>query len=76
MKNNSYTKDFKIEAVQEYLSGGGSLEGICIKYQIRSTETLQKWISMYNDLKELKDYIPKPEVYTKMAYRKKTTQQA
>jgi len=74
LKNNIYTKNFKIEVVEEYLSGGGSLEDICVKYQIPGVATLYRWISMYNDLEELRDYIPKPEVYTKMAYRKKTTQ--
>ena len=75
LKNNSYTKEFKINAVEEYLSGGGSLEDICNKYQIPSDATLRKWIARYNDLEELRDYIPRPEVYTKMAYRKKTTQE-
>jgi transposase-like protein len=75
LKNSSYTKEFKINAVEEYLSGKGSIETICNKYQIPSSDTLRKWITKYNDLKELKDYIPKPEVYTKMANRKKTTQE-
>ena len=74
-KNNSYTREFKINAVEEYLSGNGSLEEICNKYQIPSDYTLRQWIAKYNDLKELEDYKPRPEVYTKMAYRKKTTQE-
>ena len=73
-KNSSYTKEFKIKTVEEYLSGSGSQEDICNKYQIPSTRTLRQWIAKYNDLEELKDYIPKPEVYTKMA-RRKTTQE-
>ena len=36
---------------------------------------MRRWIAKYNDLKELEDYIPRPEVYQKMAYRKKTTQE-
>lgn len=74
-KNSSYTKEFKINVVEDYLSGNGSLEDICNKYQIPSDYTLRQWIAKYNDLKELEDYLPKPEVYTKMAYRKKTTQE-
>ncbi len=74
MKNSSYTKEFKTNAVEEYLSGNGSLETICNKYQIPSHETLRKWIAKYNGHEELKDYISKPEVYTKMA-RRKTTQE-
>ena len=74
-KNSSYTKEFKIKTVEEYLSGSGSQEDICNKYQIPSTRTLRQWIAKYNDLEELKDYIPKPEVYTKMAYRKTTLEE-
>ena len=74
-KNSSYTKEFKIQVVEDYLSGGGSQLEICNKYQIPSHTTLYNWIAKYNDLKELDDYIPRPEVYTKMAYRKKTTQE-
>ena len=73
LKNSSYTKEFKIQVVEDYLSGGGSQEDICNKYQIPSATTLRKWIARYNDLRELEDYILRPEVYTKMAYRKKTT---
>ena len=75
MKNSSYTKEFKTNAVEEYLSSSGSQEDICNKYQIPSTRTLRQWIAKYNDLEELKDYIPKPEVYTKMAYRKTTLEE-
>lgn len=75
LKNSSYTKEFKIEAVEDYLSGGGSLMDICNKYQISSDHTLRKWIAKYNDLKELEDYKPKPEVYTKMARRKTTLEE-
>jgi transposase-like protein len=75
LKNSSYTKEFKINAVEDYLAGNGSLDDICNKYQIASSPTLSKWIAKYNDLKELEDYIPRPEVYKKMAHRKKTTQE-
>ncbi|MBQ9644119.1 MAG: helix-turn-helix domain-containing protein [Lachnospiraceae bacterium] len=75
LKNSSYTREFKINAVEEYLSGNGSIDDIRNKYQIPSHSTLRKWIAKYNDLKELEDYLPRPEVYKKMAYRKKTTQE-
>jgi len=75
LKNSSYTKEFKINAVEDYLSGNGSIDDIRNKYQIPSHSTLRKWIAKYNDLKELEDYLPRPEVYKKMAYRKKTTQE-
>lgn len=75
LKNSSYTKEFKVKAVEDYLSGGGSLWDICNKYQIPSHHTLRNWIAKYNELKELEDYIPKPEVYTKMARRKTTLEE-
>ena len=62
LKNSSYTKEFKVKAVEDYLSGGGSLWDICNKYQIPCHNTLQRWIAKYNDLGELEDYIPKPEL--------------
>lgn len=68
-RNSAYTKEFKTKVAEEYLSGNGSLDNICIKYQIPSIHTLESWIMRYHDLKDLKDYIPKPEVYTDMAKR-------
>ncbi|MDI9518477.1 MAG: transposase, partial [Bacillota bacterium] len=72
-ENSTYTKEFKLKVLEEYLYGKGSLEEVSIKYEIPSKSILRTWVSKYNNLKELKDYNPKPEVYTKMAYRKKTT---
>lgn len=48
-RNRVYPVDVKRKAVQEYLSGKeGSLESICEKYEIRSTDQLRKWIKVYN----------------------------
>ena len=47
-RNKVYPEDVKRKAVQEYLSGHGSLESICEKYEIRSTDQLRKWIKVYN----------------------------
>ena len=38
----------KWKAVQEYLSGHGSLESVCEKYEIRSTSQLRSWIKVYH----------------------------
>lgn len=70
--NARYTSDFKIQVVEEYISGSGSIRNICYKYQIPSTYTLRKWISLYNANRELKDYFPKREVYMADARRKTT----
>lgn len=41
-RNNVYPEDVKRKAVQEYLSGHGSLQYVCEKYGIRSTAPLRK----------------------------------
>ena len=68
--NKSYTKEFKIQVVEEYIRGHGSLDELIIKYDISSTTQLRKWISVYNANRELKDYCPKREVYMAEARRK------
>ena len=47
-RNKVYPEDVKRKAVQEYLSGYGSLESICEKYEIKSTRQLRKWLKVYN----------------------------
>ncbi len=39
--NKSYTKEFKIQVVEEYISGYGSLEELIVKYDISSTTQLR-----------------------------------
>lgn len=70
--NKSYTKEQKILAVEEYISGGGSTRYICAKYNISSRQTLKDWIKQYNSNMKLTDYDPKPEVYMAAARRKTT----
>ena len=72
--NSSYTQEFKIQCVEEYLRGERSLPQIVAKYNISSTHVLRNWIKRYNANKELKDYDPKREVYMADA-RRKTTQE-
>ena len=71
--NKTYTKEFKLQVVEEYLSGSGSLIELQVKYGMRSDIQIRQWISKYNSHEELRDYDPHPEVY--MAKRKKTTQE-
>ncbi len=52
--NNHYSKEFKEQAVADYLSGKGSLLEICKKYKIKSTCQLRNWIKKYNGHEELK----------------------
>lgn len=53
-KNKSYSAELKLTAVQDYLSGKGSLREICRKYKIKSEQPLLNWISLYNSHGELK----------------------
>ena len=74
-KNKSYTKEFKLHAVKEYLSGQSSVREIVAKYNIGSKSMLETWISLYNANRELKDYDPKREVYMAEARRKTTIEE-
>jgi transposase-like protein len=47
-RNNAYPVQLKEAVAKEYLSGDGSLETICLKYQIRSSHQLREWIKVYN----------------------------
>lgn len=70
--NKSYTKEFKLRVVEEYIAGSSSLQDLIIKYDISSTTQLRKWILLYNANRELNDYSPKREVYMAEARRKTT----
>ena len=63
IQNQSYTKEFKLKVVQEYLSGKVGVQALMVKYNISSTSVLRQWIKRYNNHMVLKDYDPKPEVY-------------
>ena len=71
--NSSYTAETKKQAVEDYLQGKGSLREICRKYHIPSKETLRRWIEVYNSNRELRDYIPRPEVF--VAMKRKATKE-
>ena len=73
--NHSYSSEFKIEMVRKYINGEGSVTDLCARYGIPAHATLQKWISLYNANRELKDYIPKREVYLADARRKTTIEE-
>lgn len=69
-RNRSYSKDFKLTVIDEYLSGQSSLIGLHAKYNI-SSGIISKWVQNYYNGIENKDYDPKGEVYT-MKSRKTT----
>lgn len=74
-KNKSYTREFKLRAVEEYISGQASVRKIVAQYNISSMSMLERWISLYNANRELKDYDPKREVYMAEARRKTTIEE-
>lgn len=47
-KNMKYTKEFKKEVVQDYMTDKYSLYELCRKYKIRNISVIQKWISNSN----------------------------
>ncbi len=49
-----YDPSLKEAAVKDYLSGKGSIRGICRIYKIRSTCQLRCWIKVYNGHKDFK----------------------
>jgi len=50
-----YSKELKLAAVNDYLSGKYSLSKVIQKYNISSTAVLRKWIKKYNSHRELND---------------------
>ena len=74
IRNRSYSKEFKMKVVEEYIRGEGSSIDLGIKYDIPSG-LLRSWVRMYNANRELKDYYPKQEVYMAEARRKTTLEE-
>ena len=73
-KNKKYSKELKTQAVQDYLSGKGSLREICKKYEIKDNHSLRDWIMWYNGHKEFREpSSAKGEIY--MTKGRKTTQE-
>ena len=53
-KNKVYSAELKLQAVQDYLSGKGSLRSICKRYGILNKKQLQNWLLCYNGHKDFK----------------------
>ena len=68
-RNKSYSKEFKLQVVKDYLNGEDSQESLALKYKITSRSMVSRWVKLYNSGKELEDYDPKGEVYTMKARR-------
>ena len=73
-KNKKYSAELKMQAVQSYLKGEGSLREISRKYGISDKHVLQDWIKWYNGHREYKERSSaKGEIY--MTKGRKTTQE-
>ncbi|CAI8707561.1 hypothetical protein KOY_00708 [Bacillus cereus VDM021] len=66
-----YSKELKLAAVNDYLSGHDSLSKVIQKYNISSTAVLGKWIKKYNSHRELND--TGKGMTNSMTNRRKTT---
>ena len=52
--NKTYSKELKLQAVQEYLEGKSSQRDIVKKYHLRSPSQLRNWIKVYTTHGEIK----------------------
>ncbi|MGG3573689.1 transposase [Bacillus gobiensis] len=50
-----YSKELKLAAINDYLSGKYSLREVSQTYNLSSTSVLRKWIKKYNNHRELND---------------------
>jgi len=69
--NKRYSKETKMQAVSNYLSGNGSLKDICKRYKILSNCQLRNWLRLYNGHKEFREVGCNGGIY--MTKGKKTT---
>ncbi len=53
--HKNYSKELKLAAVQDYISGEYSLRETVRKYRLSSTSVLRNWIKKYTSHSELKD---------------------
>ena len=66
-----YSKELKLAAINNYLSGHFSLSKVIQKYNISCTAVLRKWIKKYNSHRELND--TGKGLTNSMTNRRKTT---
>ena len=73
--NAHYSSEFKMMCVELCISGKMSVDEVVAKHKISAQQILRNWISLYNANRELKDYVPKSEVYMADARRKTTIEE-
>ena len=73
-KNKKYSSELRLKAVEDYLSGKGTMKQIREKYGILANKQLVNWIMWYNGHREFKKgSSAKGEIY--MTKGRKTTQE-
>ena len=73
-KNKEYSPELRLKAVEDYLSGKGTMKQIREKYGILANKQLINWIKWYNGHREFKERSSaKGEIY--MTKGRKTTQE-
>ena len=73
-KNKKYSSELRLKAVEDYLSGKGTMKQIREKYGILANKQLINWIKWYNGHREFKECnSAKGEIY--MTKGRKTTQE-
>ncbi len=73
-KNKKYSPELRLKAVEDYLSGKGTMKEIREKYGILANKQLINWIKWYNGYREFKERSSaKGEIY--MTKGRKTTQE-
>lgn len=73
-KNKKYSPELRLKAVEDYLSGKGTMKQIREKYGILANKQLINWIKWYNGHREFKERSSaKGEIY--MTKGRKTTQE-
>lgn len=73
-KNKKYSIEFKIQAIEAYMRGEGSLVTLSKKFGIVHKETLREWVLWYNGHGKIKGRnSAKGEIY--MTKGRKTTQE-
>jgi len=73
-KVKQYSPEVKMQAVEDYKAGKGSLRILCKKYGIKDHKTLREWVSCYNGQKGFKKRSgARGEIY--MTKGRKTTQE-
>ena len=73
-KRKKYSPEVKVQVVEEYKAGKGSLRSICKKYGIKDKKTLREWIMWYNGHRKYKERSSaKGEIYRTKG--RKTTQE-